>query len=170
MKKACISLFLLTQALFIFVPPKAAIASKDDSCNAVIHSQVANLIGNTNINISAQSRRVDKMYKNYPSGRVNSMVIKMPISSLNKDRSKQDYFRRQAILNSLKLQQSVAEKIIRSCASISLVQFETHSSEMLVYGLMSDKTVQGFQCSDLAPYRSIRESLPSLAWGEVYCI
>jgi hypothetical protein len=67
------------------------------------------------------------------------------------------------VMNSPQLQTSIATNIIQSCETIGIVQFGVYQSSWVdTFGLMSDGSVERFQCQE--PGTPI-----SRIWGNIGC-
>jgi hypothetical protein len=70
----------------------------------------------------------------------------------------------ESVMSSPVFQKTVASEIIRSCGSVSAVDFGLYRTSWgSMTGLMPDDTIQPFQC--LEPDRD----MPKISWGQQIC-
>jgi hypothetical protein len=68
-----------------------------------------------------------------------------------------------SVMSSPAFQKTVASEIIRSCGSVSAINFAMYRSGWVsMTGLMPDGTIQGFQCFEADPRLK-------LSWGQQVC-
>lgn len=144
----CLAVLPLTTGLLPVLPAQA---NSEQACLSTIAAAKQRLQGDRHIDMIARSSNLSQSWQDYPKGR--------PI----------EYFfgfrgpAAEAIMTSSKLQQNLANQIIKDCSNISMVKFGIRNSGWVhTYGLMPNGKVQIFEC--LEPGMGIKPK-----WGQIIC-
>ncbi len=144
----CLAVLPLTTSLLPILPAQA---NSEQDCLSTIAAVKQKLQGNRNLDMIARSSNLSKSWQDHPKGR--------PIEYFFGFRGPAG----EAIMNSGRLQQNLANQIIKDCSNISMVKFGIRNSGWVhTYGLMPNGKVQLFEC--LEPGRGVKPK-----WGQIIC-
>jgi hypothetical protein len=151
MKKLALSLAVLS-LLSVTTVPLPAHSSESAQCRSTLAAVKRRLQKGRDVTISTRLGQIGR--DDNPTGRPMTYVFtfKGPAA--------------QSIVRSEKLQATLSKQIIQDCSEIATVTFVMWGtgSDGFTFGLMSDGTVQRFEC--LVPDR---RNPPNPSWGQQIC-
>ncbi|MGC1395358.1 MAG: hypothetical protein WA828_13835 [Coleofasciculaceae cyanobacterium] len=149
MQKLPLSLALIS--LITLIPIVPAQASTEQRCLLTIADAQQRLQGTLNVDIITRIDDQSKFRSDYPKGRPMSYTFgfKGPAA--------------ETLMNSFRLQESVATQIITGCTSLSAITFGYWNSGWFhTYGLMPNGKIQPFECIEPGIGNKPK-------WGQVVC-
>lgn len=133
------------------IPVLPAQASNEQQCLSTISNAQQRLQGTLNVDIITKIDDQSKSRNDHPQGRPMSYTFGFKGPGAK------------TIMNSIRLQESVANQIITGCTSLSAVTFGYWNSGWFqTYGLMPNGNIKPFEC--IEPGRGIQPK-----WGQVIC-
>ena len=157
--------FPIAASLSIISPVQAESSS---SCSAALEAVQKTLQKKTIVGI--RSWNLSDSYKDHPKGRKTGYVIHLAIAEDTtitpvKGILSKEWYRAAEVMNSPKLQESLATRIIQSCPRIGAVMFllglPGSDNERNIFGLMGNGEVRPFTC--------LEGSLSGQQWGKKIC-
>jgi hypothetical protein len=128
------------------------------SCNESISAAQARLEGGRDLRVvQIQVRNISDYYDDYPTGRPDAYRFSIQGSAAP------------AVMNSPQMMIAISTEIIQACSTVSIVDIGVRYTDWgETYGLMSDGTVQAFEC--FFNDRHTDWSSFKLAWGSHHCL
>lgn len=150
MQKFLLSLALIPLATNL-IPILPAQGSSEQKCLSTIADAQQRLQGSLNVDIITKIDDQSKYRSDHPKNRPMSYTFGFKGTAAD------------SIMRSGRLQQSVANQIIKGCPSFSVVRFAYWNSGWVhTYGLMPNGNIRLFDC--LEPGRGVKPK-----WGQVIC-
>lgn len=144
----CLAILPLITGLLPVLPAQAG--SKQE-CLATIAAAKQKLQGSRNVNMIIRSGNLSQSWQDHPRNRPLEYLFLFRGSAA------------ESIMKSGRLQQTLANQIIKDCSNVSMVKFGLQNSGWVnSFGLMPNGKVQVFEC--LEPEIGIKPK-----WGQIFC-